>query len=187
MQSPKGTERPNMNKIPMFNLRDLRGIKGVDGWIELDRKFPRATGPIANIFRFGNLLAIETRLTEVAVAIDYWINVNTRGTQWAKVKTHKPPYALAKFVGPVFAEFVGDIKIWSKLFRDSYDGLKHIPGFEYDPTNIDILVKSGEILLACALLRRASGNPGIVRTICDSDNSYRVGQATRKLVSSGHV
>ena len=185
MQSPKGTERPNMNKIPMFNLRDLRGIKGVDGWIELDRKFPRATGPIANIFRFGNLLAVETRLTEVAVAIDYWINVNTRATQWAKVKTHKPPYALAKFVGPVFAEFVGDIKIWSKLFRDSYDGIKHIPGFEYDPTNIDILVKSGEILLACALLRRASGNPEIVRTICD--NSYRVGQATRKLVSSGHV
>ncbi|MDO3297169.1 hypothetical protein P5V47_00505 [Mycobacteroides abscessus subsp. massiliense] len=188
MVVPKGSERPKkMMEIPVFNLRDIGGIRGIDGWIELDRKFPRATGPLAKVYRIGNLLAIETRLIEVAVAIEYYVGIHRRGSAWASKANGHYTLALAKHAGPTFQDFVGDAKKWADLFKDTYNSLKHDPRFSYDSDDIATLAQSGEILLQSVLLNRIARNKRMTSTICESHRNYRVGEDAKDLVGRGHI
>ncbi|MDT5113015.1 MAG: hypothetical protein QOE20_4905 [Mycobacterium sp.] len=188
MTVPSGGTRPkSMTEFPIFNFSNIGGIRGVDGWIELDRNFPRATGPLAKIYRFGNLLAIETRLIEIAVAIEYWVGIHRRRAAWASKSNGHYTQALAKFVGPAFDEFVGGAKKWSDLFRSTYNDLKHNPSFSYASDDIDTLARSGEILLQSALLNRISRNKQMTEVICGSHRTHNIGLAAQDLVKRGHI
>lgn len=188
MVVPKGSERPKkMTEFPVFNLGDIGGIRGVDGWIELDRKFPRATGPLAKIYRIGNLLAIETRLIEVAVAIEYYVGIHRREAAWASKTNGHYTMALAKHAGPAFHEFVGDAKKWADLFKETYNSLKHDPRFSYDSGDIATLAQSGEILLQSALMNRIARNKRMTSTICESHRNSNIGQDAKDLTKRGHI
>lgn len=188
MHVPRATKPPkSLNEFPTFNLSDINGIRGVDAWVRLEQNHPRAAGPLAKIYRFGDSQAIETRLIEVAVAIDYWIHVHRRTTKWAQVKKGDNPYSLALHVGPAFGEFVGDITKWSKIFRGAYNDLKHNPRFKYGIAEIGAVAQSGEILLQCALMNQVAGNKQITRKICESHRTHYLGRQIREIVKRGHL
>jgi hypothetical protein len=183
-----GTKPPkSMTEPPTFCLVDINGMKGVDAWIRLEQQHPRATGPLAKVYRFGDSLAIETRLMEVAVAIEYWICAHRRTTKWALVKKNENPYSLALYVGKAFEELVGDIRVWSKIFREAYNDLKHNPRFKYSVAEIYAIARSGEILLQCALLNQIAGNKRLTRIICEDRRSHDMGEQLREIVQRGHL
>jgi ApeA N-terminal domain 1 len=185
---PSSTAPESMNEIPVFNLLQIGGIRGVDGWIELTRKYGRATGPISKIYRFGSGLAAETRCMEIAAAIDYWSEIHRRsGAGWADRTNGTLTEVRAKFVGTAFTEFVGDIKVWSKIFRDTYNRIKHEPVFSYDGEDVYTITRSAEILLQSALLNRIARNKKMTHIICDSHRNYDVGIEVRKIVARGHL
>ncbi|GAB4969265.1 hypothetical protein MAHJHV53_28610 [Mycobacterium avium subsp. hominissuis] len=189
MTVPPGSTAPeSMNEIPVFNLPQIGGIRGIDGWIELSHKFGRATGPISKIYRFGGGLAAETRCMEIAAAIDYWSEIHRRaGLAWAAKSNGSLTEVLAKFVGPAFAEFVGDIKVWSKIFRDTYNRIKHEPVFSYEGEDVYNITRSAEILLQSALLNRVARNKKMTHIVCDSHRNYDVGIEVKKIVARGHL
>ena len=188
MHLPKGTKPPkSMTEFPTFSLSDINGVTGVDAWIRLEQAHPRAAGPLAKVYRFGDSLAIETRLIEIAVALEYWITSHRRTTKWAQVKKGDNPYSLAKHVGPAFNEFVGDITKWSKLFRSAYNELKHNPRFKYGIEELYTLTRSGEILLQCALMNQIARNKRLTRTICESHRVYGMRDRIREVVKQGHL
>lgn len=189
MTVPPGSKAPkSMNEFPVFNLQDIGGVRGVDAWAELTRKYGRATGPISKVHRYGSGLAVETRCMEIAAAIDYWSEIHRRaGAVWAARTNGTLTQVLAKFVGPAFEEFVGDIQVWSKIFRDTYNRIKHEPVFSYDPEDVHTVTRSAEILLQSALLNRISRNKRMTKTVCDSHRNYDIGMAVREIVERGQL
>jgi hypothetical protein len=187
MRLPKGSGAPtSMNEFPAFNLSHIGGMKGIRAWIRLDNDHPRATGPLVNTYRYGRS-GVEMRLMEVALGIEYWTKANNR-LKWAKPakiggRTEKLPNALARKVGRPFADFVGNPNIWSELFWDTYNSLKHAPNFQYDIDSIYYLGESGALLLEAALLNRVAGNSMPARAIFASHRNYRIGEQIAKLVS----
>ena len=85
MTVPRSVSRPeSMTDFPLFHLQNIGGIRGVRNWIRLDQDYPRATGPVTNVYRYGASGA-EVRLIEIALGLQYWTNVhNERGRAWAK-------------------------------------------------------------------------------------------------------
>jgi hypothetical protein len=186
---PPGSKAPkSMTELPVFNLPQIGGIRGVDGWVELTHKYGRATGPVSKIYRFGSGLAAETRCMEIAAAIDYWSGIHRQGgVGWAASSNGTLTEVLAKFVGPAFAEFVGDIKVWSKIFRHTNNQIKHEPYFSYDAEDVYTVTRSAEILLQSALLNRIARNKKMTHIICDSHRNYNVGIDVRKIVDRGQL
>lgn len=185
---PASKEPKSMTEFPVFNFHDIGGIRGVDGWIELTRKYPRATGPLAKVYRFGSGLAVETRCMEIAAAIDYWAEIHRRdGSAWADKSNGSLTQVLAKFVGPAFKEFVGDIDVWSKILRDTYNRIKHEPSFSYDGGDVDAITRSAEVLLQSALLNRVARNKQMTKVICESHRNHNLGSSVRKIVARGSI
>lgn len=189
MTVPTGSKPPkSMTELPVFNLQQIGGIRGVDGWIELARKYPRATGPLAQVYRFGSGLAVETRCMEIAAAIDYWSEIHRRaGATWAGKPNGSLTQCLAKFAGRAFEAFVSDADVWSKIFRDTYNRIKHEPAFSYDAEDVYTITRSAEILLQSALLNRIARNKKMTPIICDSHRNYQVGIDVRKIVARGQL
>lgn len=189
MTIPAGSKAPeSMTRIPVFNLPLIGGIRGVDGWIELSRKYGRATGPISRIYRFGSGLAVETRCMEIAAAIDYWAGINRKeGAAWAANSNGTLTQCLANFGGPYFKDFVGDIDKWSGIFRLTYNRIKHEPYFPYDSGDIYTITRSAEILLQSAILNRIARNKKMTRIVCDSNRNYKIGIEVRKIVDRGYI
>ncbi|MFE5283741.1 hypothetical protein ACFRAQ_02055 [Nocardia sp. NPDC056611] len=187
MRLPAGSAPPvSMDEFPAFNLSHIGGMKGIRAWIRLDRDHPRATGPLVNTYRYGRS-GVEMRLMEVALGIEYWTKANNK-LKWAKLvksggKTEKLPNALARKVGRPFADFVGDPTVWSELFWDVYNSLKHAPNFQYDVDNIYYLGESGALLLEAALLNRVAGNSLPARAIFASHRNHNIGRGITQLVS----
>jgi hypothetical protein len=117
VSSPK-----SMTEVPLFYLGHIGGVKGLRNWIRLDHEHGRATGPIANTYRYGRT-GIEVHLIELAVGMEYWTNLHKKlGRAWAqprrlRKKTNEPlPMSIGRHVGPAFSDFVGDLDKWSQLF-----------------------------------------------------------------------
>ncbi|MFF0453350.1 ApeA N-terminal domain 1-containing protein [Nocardia africana] len=187
MRLPKGSAPPtSMDEFPAFNLSHIGGMKGIRAWIKLDKDHPRATGPLANAYRYGRPGA-EMRLMEVALGIEYWTKANNK-LKWAKLikdggKTEKLPNALSRKVGKPFSDFVGNATVWSNLFWDTYNSLKHAPNFEYDADDIYYLGESGALLLEAALLNRVAGNGIPARAIFTSHRNHAIGNGITRLVA----
>jgi hypothetical protein len=167
MTVPRGVSKASMTKVPLFYLAHIGGVRGVRNWIRLDHDYPRATGPITNMYRYGASGA-EVRLIEIALGLEYWTKVHKElGRAWAKPRKRKKvneplPMSVGRHVGPAFTEFVGgDLDGWSEMFWSTYTSLKHAPNFEYDPYDVQTLGDTGALLLLGALLNRVAGNKRI--------------------------
>ena len=184
MVIPKGGKAPrSMNEIPTFYMQHIGGIEGIRRWIHLNERHPRATGPLISRFRHGMPNA-ETHLTNVAIAIEYWVNTHGRTTKWASYKPLKLNHAerLARHIGAEFKEFVGDEKLWAKKFWDLYGDLKHNHKAFYSKREVHLLAESGTILLECALLNRVAGNKIPSRAICRSHRNDRISSEIKDLI-----
>jgi hypothetical protein len=185
MAVPTSVRKPkSMTEFPMFYLAHLKGAVGLRNWIRLDRKHSRATGPVTKRYRYGARDA-EVRLTEVAMGIEYWTAAHRRTAKWTQPKRRKEPLpaALGRYVGPSFAEFVGDLDIWSRKFWDTYTSLKHVPSYEYDLYEVSTLADSGALLLQGALLNRVALNKRLMAFICDSHRTQNLREMTREVVN----
>jgi hypothetical protein len=153
----------SMTEVPLFYLGHIGGVQGLRNWIRLDTQHPRATGPLTNAYRYGES-GVEVHLIEIALGMEYWTKVHRElGRAWAQPRrlrrrTSEPlPMSIGRHVGPAFAEFVGDLDQWSQLFWDTYNSLKHAPNYEYNPSEVQLLGDTGELLLLGALLNRVCG------------------------------
>ncbi|WP_156297378.1 HEPN domain-containing protein [Mycobacterium paragordonae] len=185
MAVPMGVKKPSsMTEFPMFYLSQLKGAVGLRNWIRLDRKHPRATGPVTKRYRFRTGGA-EVRLTEVAMGIEYWTAAHRRTAQWTRPRRRGEPLpaALGRYVGPSFTEFVGDLDIWSQKFWEAYNSLKHVPNYEYDIYEVATLANSGALLLQGALLNRVALNKQLMKALCDSHRNYNLRQMTQEVVN----
>lgn len=190
MSIPNGIELPNRRySYPVFVLGDLGGVEGVRRWILLEKKYPRATGPLVNLYRYGRS-GVEVALLELATAIEYWTKIHkTMGRQWAQsTGSRKKPnplsHAMARKAGPAFHAFVGDWERWSRLFWDTNNSLKHSPNYQYDANEVRLLAESAAVLLECALLSRCSGSNAISKTICDGHRNHNLGVEVSRLVAN---
>ncbi|MEU9806595.1 hypothetical protein [Mycobacterium sp. NPDC050853] len=194
MTLPPGLSKPSMTEVPMFHLATIGGIRGVRNWIRLDQSYPRATGPLTNMYRFGASGA-EVRLIEIALGLEYWTRLHNEHFKraWAKPrkrgKKNEPlPMSVGRHVGPAFTEFVGgDLAAWADKFWNTYNSLKHAPSFEYDPYDVRTLGDAGPLLLLGELLNRAAGNRIPMKVLCQSHRTITLQQNIRKLLNSPAV
>ncbi|WP_156517753.1 HEPN domain-containing protein [Rhodococcus sp. LB1] len=188
MQCPAGVDTPNsMNEIPMFYLENIGGINGLKRWVTLTELHGRAVGPLTSRYRIGSGAAVESRLNDVAVGIEYWVNYHKKQkTAWATPNRNKDfqPERLARHVGKPFTDFVGDPVRWAKLFWDRYGDLKHASSLQYDGYEIHLLAESGLILLACALLNRIAGSKNPSRMICEGHRNHNLGLEMRRMLGA---
>lgn len=185
MTLPRSAKAPeSMTQFPVFTLRQIGGVRGLRNWIRLDERYPRATGPLSSLYRYG-AGGVEMRLAALALGIEYWTKVHSSaGAKWAQPARKKEPMpmAIGRHVGPAFAEFVGDLEAWSELFWRTYNQLKHAPNFEYDPYEIHLLGESGALLLQGVLLNRVAGNRKLMKVLCESHRNHRLMSSVQKLV-----
>jgi hypothetical protein len=127
---------------------------------------------------------VETQLLEIATAIEYWVALHRRTTQWANNTTKRGAHALAlaRHVGKSFADLVGDPAAWGERFWPTYILLKHEPNAEYDAYEVSLLAQTGTILLQSALLNRVAGTSAPARAICTSHRHHVTGERTRDLL-----
>ncbi|WP_402374968.1 ApeA N-terminal domain 1-containing protein [Isoptericola rhizosphaerae] len=186
MRRPDGARAPrSMTEIPNFHLSTIGGIAGLRRWIDLTDKHPRATGPLLAGHRYG-LQNVETRLMEIAAAIEYWVSAHRRSAQWARKSQGQGRFAanLAARVGAPFGDLVGDPMAWARRFWKTYTLLKHEPNSEYDAYEVSLLAATGAVLLQSALLNRVAGTSAPARAICDSHRYYHLGAQTRGLLGA---
>lgn len=93
--------------------------------------------------------------------------------------------SIGRHVGPAFAEFVGDLDTWCRLFWDTYNNLKHSPNYEYDPSTVAYLGDTGELLLLGALLNRVANSKVPMKVLCQSTRTHMLGYNTRGLLGAG--
>ncbi|WP_375003997.1 HEPN domain-containing protein [Gordonia sp. PS3] len=189
MDVPEGVKRASeKSERPAFSLGAIGGAPGVRRWLLLAETHPRAVGPLTSARRFG-MTTVEVELMNIAVAIEYWVGAckkeSTTRPKWTKVKNKGYAELLAMHVGSAFRKFVGgDECKWARLFWDRYTALKHDPLVSYDSYEVSTLMRSGRILLMCALLNRVAGSKAPTRWICQSTQFYHLGERTRDLMAS---
>ncbi|GGI10286.1 hypothetical protein [Isoptericola cucumis] len=186
MRRPDGARPPrSMTETPSFNLRTIGGLAGLRRWIELTDAHPRATGPLVARHRYG-LQNVETRLMEIAAAIEYWVSAHRRSAQWAQSSLGQGKFAanLAARVGAPFSEFVGDSMAWSRRFWNTNNLLKHEPNGQYDAYEVALLADTGAMLLQSALLNRIARTTAPARAIFDSHRHHQLGEAIRDLLGT---
>lgn len=188
MDIPSGVERASEDSTiePVFTFGAIGGIEGVKRWILLAENHPRAVGPLTKAHRLG-LTTIEVELMNIAVAIEYWVGAckkaSKRRPKWTMLKNINYAEKLAKHVGSQFREFVGGDELrWGRLFWDRYTALKHDPLVSYDGYELYILMRSGRILLMCALLNRIANSKKPAQWICNSHHYYNLSQETKELL-----
>ncbi|QYL17992.1 hypothetical protein [Mycolicibacterium pallens] len=181
----------SMTRVPLFQLSHIGGVRGLRNWIRLDHDHARATGPITNAYRYGTP-GVEVHLIEIATGMEYWTKVHRElGRAWAEPRRRSRrvweplPMSIGRHVGPAFAEFVGDLGGWSRMFWDTYNSLKHAPNYEYDPAVVQLLGETGELLLLGALLNRVANNRIPMDALCQSHRTHMMGYKMRKLLGAG--
>ncbi|MFE4463762.1 hypothetical protein ACFRCR_01475 [Oerskovia sp. NPDC056781] len=186
MRRPEGAQAPrSMTEIPSFDLGTIGGIAGLRRWIELTDKHPRATGPLVARHRYG-LHNVETRLMEVAAAIEYWVSAHRRSAQWARRSLGKGSFAanLAARVGTPFTDLVGDPMAWARKFWSTNNLLKHEPNSEYDAYEVSVLADTGAVLLQSALLNRVARTTNPAQVVCGSHRYDHLGRQVRGLLGA---
>lgn len=77
MTTPTGVEASERLNSPFFNLHDIGGARGMARWVTLTNEHPRATWPVASLYRKSGLSHAEV-LTLVCQASEYWVSANKR-------------------------------------------------------------------------------------------------------------
>jgi len=181
-----GTDSPrSMTEFPLFSLADLGNAAGLGRWVRIWRSYGPAVRPLADRFRIGESSA-PVRLMDIAAGIEHWVARHKRTTNWAQEKF--VPYALAKYVGSEFGDFVGDARAWADVFWDHYLDAKHYrsekpTAYEGDHAT-SLLAESGRVLLMCVILNRVGNSKLPSRAILSSHRTHSLSRRTQELVSS---
>ncbi|SDU21129.1 HEPN domain-containing protein [Gordonia westfalica] len=186
MEVPRGVSEPAERRSwPSFYLATIGGMPGVARWIRLCAEYPRATYPLTNKYSIGTG-TVEIEMINISVAIEYWVGSCKRNgrPKWTKSGGKNHALTLARHVGSEFATFVGDIDKWAELFWNRYNALKHQPGIKYDAYEMSYLMRTGRILLMCALLNRVSSTKSPTKSICSSHMHDSLGHRIRELLDS---
>ncbi len=184
MWPPPPAAQADRRSFPMFTIEEIGGIDGVVRWIRLCKSHPRAVSPIINRLR-QDRRSPEVQTLELAAAIEYWVAYNRgQGRAWAKKnKEDTPVAALARYVGPAFADWITDPAKWAACFWGHYNGLKHDPRFQYSRHDLSLLSEVAHQLMVAALLNRVACTKQPARSIFDDYRNARLGQDLRNLVS----
>ncbi|MGC4944367.1 hypothetical protein [Kribbella sp. DT2] len=177
MREPK-----SMTEVPLFSLATLGGLQTLSRWVRLGEAYGRAAGPVVAPFWSGTA-AVESRLLEACVGIEYWIAINkVKKAGWAKHKdaTKCRPLTLAKRVSSRFDEWVGDSEKWGVAVWEAYNLVKHDPTKQLDQMRGHVLAESARYLLFAALLDRVAGSKSGSWQIFDSHRLYNLGRAVRR-------
>lgn len=175
--APPRVPRLGRNPLALVSFEDLGGGVAAARWVRLAQRHPRAMAPIHNRWRRG-MGAREQNLIDVAVALEYWVAVHRRTTEWARADSLKP-WVAAKRVGAHFETFVGDSRQWADRFWKTYNDLKHDPGKQFDPDEIELLAETAYVLLLCLMLDRVALTKAPSRSICSSYRLDALGTALR--------
>jgi hypothetical protein len=162
MEVPQRVDPPKGKGFPRLRLTELGGFAALRRWLTLCSKHLRAVRPLIEPYRLGKA-SPPLRMIEVAAAMEYWVAAHKRTSQWAKAKCSRPrhngcgyAWTLANYVGKPFADWVGDVDKWTHVFWETYNKLKHAPGYSPDDVDLWLLAESGELLLAACLLDRVA-------------------------------
>jgi len=182
MVCPRSAPEPELS-LPFLQLGTVGGVSALARWLRLCERHPRAVRPVIEPYA-GVGRSASVRMLEVAAAIEYWINCHRRSAAWARKHSLKP-LNLAESVGKHLATWVGDSKIWADLFWETYNGLKHEPGYSPDPDHVGVLAESGALLLTTALLDRIARNKMPAKVIFgDAHRTWQLRDAVQELVSN---
>ncbi|WP_143657959.1 HEPN domain-containing protein [Embleya scabrispora] len=180
MHGPPGTRLRDANSSPALPLQQIGGLPGIRRWLRLYDTHPRSVKAVVDRFRRGNT-SPETRLLETATGLEYWVSSHKRQkVQWAK--TSPQSLAVARNVGVPFRDWIGDVKVWSDIFWDAYNGLKHNVRYNPDPIDIHVLAESGQFLLTAALLKRISPDNIAIQSLFESRQAYGIRDEVRTLI-----
>lgn len=185
MRQPLGVSLPkSMNEGPSFSLNTLGGMAGLRRWVALAVEYPRVVSPLLSPHRFGPI-NVETRVLELAAAMEYWVAVHRHTRAWAAKRPDSTvAHALALRIGKPFEAWAADPVKWAQRFWDRYNLLKHRPNDGYDPYELNLLAVGGTVLLQCALLNRAANSVLPARVICNSYRYHDAGVLTRELLEA---
>ncbi len=165
---------------PLLGLTDLGGLVAFRRWLSLYETHPRAMTPVTNRVRRGRM-SDEVRLLEVASALEYWVAAHRRKAAWTGVG-ESPAEAAACRVGAEFNRWIGDSTRWAGAFWDHYNGLKHDPSFDPDPTLLRVLVETGYTLLLCCLLNRCAATKRPSMRLLNDYRLERFGDLARQSI-----
>lgn len=180
MEVPPGGASLPAKEVPVFTLATIGGVDGIGEWCRLERQHARAVGPLIAPLRYGSGY-VETRLMEIAAAIEYWVAAHRRGSSWAKKSPEHPTPAssLACRVGEPFADFVGNPAAWAVEFSDTHNVLKHEPNRSRDGYRVHLLATSGALLLQCALLNDVADSADPAREVLASHRHQLLSEQLR--------
>ncbi|MEU7654874.1 HEPN domain-containing protein [Micromonospora taraxaci] len=176
--------------FPILQLSDIGGIRALGRWLSLCDKHLRAVRPLIEPFRQGKA-SPPLRMLEVASAMEYWVATHRRTTQWAKAKCLLPKHngcgyawTLANHVGDTFGQWVGDRDAWAHSFWETYNKLKHEPGYVIDEYKLSVLADTGALLLAAELLSRVAGNKEPARALfTDTSHTWQLQRQVQQLLN----
>ncbi|MEU6754575.1 hypothetical protein ABZ914_50820 [Spirillospora sp. NPDC046719] len=176
---PSSVAPKSMTETPLFSLSHVGGIEGLRRWINISKRHSRSVIPATRAFRTGKI-SPEVQMMDIAAGIEYWTAAHARTARWSRERPQS--LAVARQAGEHFAEWVGDIQKWADIFWNEYNAIKHRPNHLVDPYKARILADSGQVLLACILLRRVARSKSIVANILDSHQLNRLGHDIRHIV-----
>lgn len=157
-------DRPGSAPSPRFSLRDMDGVAGVGRWIEMCERSPRAVSAIRYHRPGGG--SIQSRLLDVASAIEYWVASHRRlGRAWPRQgKTHAE--ALALHAGIPFRSLCrGRERDWANRFWQTYRDVKHDPSKAIDAQSTQVLTLVGTLLLEMVALNRCARSSAPARAL----------------------
>lgn len=145
MELPAAVQPPDpSHSFPLVRYETLGGINGLKRWVKLAEEHPRAVGPLTSRHRVARSVVVESRLQDICVAIEYWVNFHTKAELlWAKQRNKRDVQAerLARHVGKEFGDFVGNPQRWARLLWNRYEALKHQPTLSYDAYELHLLAE----------------------------------------------
>ncbi|MFI2666768.1 hypothetical protein [Micromonospora carbonacea] len=190
MTVPGAVAEARNKDFPILRLSDIGGIRALGRWLNLCDKHLRAVRPLIEPFRQGKA-SPPLRMLEVASAMEYWVATHKRTTQWAKVKCRLPKHngcgyawTLANHVGGTFSQWVGDRDAWAHSFWETYNKLKHEPGYVVDEYKLNVLADTGALLLAADVLSRVAGNKAPARSLfADTSHTWQLQRQVQQLLN----
>lgn len=162
---------------PLFTLADIGGIDGLARWVQLGQQHPRGLSPITRPLRQGPL-SPEVGILETAAAMKYWAKAHKLVQE-----TGEPRFvqALIEQVKEPFIEFCGDPEIWTNLFWQSNNAIKHASEIAHGDDELIFLARSALYLLAAVALAHVAQSQTPAKALLKSPNLQSLSNALRRM------
>lgn len=174
----------DLGALPAVHLEDLGGPEAFGRWLELCRKYKRATRGVSEGLYVG--ASAEVRLLNTATATVYWVAKNRHIVDWADLKQDDKENDVRRLVMhqlPMFEDWVGDGERFSARFWWDYNSLKHNPTHEVDYRVVSVFTHSVRLMLIGSLLDRVADSTAPSERI--AAHYWNLRDATKQLLAEG--